>query len=352
MLGPLGPPHVSDQVVALAERGIDMHVGGNALPELKNSVIQDAGIPVYDAPAGSRTSPLVMARMIAWIRSLMHRIEPDVVHAQWLPSFGFSSVVARAKPLVVTAWGSDVYRASRAMQLANRVAVRGAQVVTADSRDLLQRCEQIGPATRSEVIQWGVDLKLFTPAEDRLELKRELGLGEGPLILSPRSLMPVYNIPTILHSFGIVGERIPDAQLVVKHMGSVQIEMPDPPHPERVRMIGSVPYERMADYYRAADVCISLTSSDSSPRSVWEAMACGCPCVISDLPWVRELIEPGVHAVTSPIDAEQAADAIVGLLDDRPRAQEMARAGRALVAQHLSRESQIDLLAGIYDGLA
>ncbi len=35
----------------------------------------------------------------------------------------------------------------------------------------------------------------------------------------------------------------------------------------------------MARYYQAADVCVSIPSSDSSPRSVWEAMACGCPVV-------------------------------------------------------------------------
>jgi hypothetical protein len=37
-----------------------------------------------------------------------------------------------------------------------------------------------------------------------------------------------------------------------------------------VIMIGNVPAERMPDVYRAADVVVSISSSDSSPRSVWD----------------------------------------------------------------------------------
>jgi glycosyltransferase involved in cell wall biosynthesis len=55
-----------------------------------------------------------------------------------------------------------------------------------------------------------------------------------------------------------------------------------------VIMLGSVPAERMPDVYRAADVVASIPSSDSSPRSVWEALACGSSVVVSDLPWARE----------------------------------------------------------------
>ena len=58
-------------------------------------------------------------------------------------------------------------------------------------------------------------------------------------------------------------------------------------------MLGNVPVERMPDVYRAADVVVSIPSSDSSPRSVWEALACGRPVVVSDLPWAREELAHG-----------------------------------------------------------
>ena len=304
MLGPLGPPHVADQALALRDRGFDVEVGGNSPPDLEDSVIEDAGIPVHHSPAGERSTPWGIASTVRWAKSLIRRFQPDVVNAHWLPGFGFAAAAAGASPLVLTAWGSDVYRANTRMRLASRFAVHRADLVLADSRDLLRGCVRLGaPEDRTELIQWGVDLSLFSPpVESRGDLKARLGLGSGPVILSPRSLMPVYNIPTILDAFDRLGRDIPDAQLVLKHMGAVRIDVGPLPHPERVHVVGKVPYELMAAYYRAADVCVSVPSSDGSPRSVWEAMACGCPCVVSELPWVREIAEEGVEILPVAID--------------------------------------------------
>jgi glycosyltransferase involved in cell wall biosynthesis len=72
----------------------------------------------------------------------------------------------------------------------------------------------------------------------------------------------------------------------------------------------------MAAYYRSADVCVSIASSDSAPRSVFEAMACGAPCVLSDLPWVHEQIADGREALIVPISREAVASAIRRLLED------------------------------------
>jgi glycosyltransferase involved in cell wall biosynthesis len=117
------------------------------------------------------------------------------------------------------------------------------------------------------------------------------------------------------------------------------------PHPDRVHLVGHVPYERMADYYRAADVCVSIASSDSSPRSAWEAMASGCPLVLSDLPWVRELIEPDRHAVVVPIETDAVAAAVEGLLADPSRAARMAAEARALAEAHQDSRIEMDHLA-------
>jgi glycosyltransferase involved in cell wall biosynthesis len=108
----------------------------------------------------------------------------------------------------------------------------------------------------------------------------------------------------------------------------------------------------MADYYRCADVCVSITSSDSSPRSVWEAMGAGCACVLSDLPWVTELIEPGRDAITVPVEANAVAEAIVRVLTEPGLQDRLAANGRALVERHLDREREMDRLAALYAELA
>jgi glycosyltransferase involved in cell wall biosynthesis len=295
-----------------------------------------------------------MFEHVLWVRRLLREVRPDLVHAHWFPGFALAATLAGASPLIVMAWGSDVFRANRRQELANRYVARHGDLVMTDSAALIGRLYELGaPAERTLLVNWGVDLERFAPAPGlRSAVRERLGLGHGPVILSPRSLAPVYNIPTILAAFERVGERFPNAQLVLKHMAVSAPDLGPLPHADRIRLVGHVPYEQMADYYRAADVCVSIAWSDSSPRSAWEALACGCPLVLSDLPWVHELIEPDRHALVVPIEAEAVAAAIASLLEDPARAARMAGEGRALVERHQDRVAEMDKLAHAYRAVA
>ena len=96
---------------------------------------------------------------------------------------------------------------------------------------------------------------------------------------------------------------------------------------DAVTVLGNVPAERLPDVYRAADVVVSLASSDSSPRSVWEALACARPVIVSDLPWARDELANG-QALLVPLEAAAVADAIDRVLgDDALSAPRSARPG-------------------------
>jgi glycosyltransferase involved in cell wall biosynthesis len=338
----------------MRDRGMRVLVAGDVEPSLPASGLPEAGVEVRVAPPARRREIRGLVRHVLWIRRLVKEFRPAVVHAHWLPGYGFFATLARARPLVVMAWGSDVYRANRRQELVNRYVARRADLVMTDSTTLLDRLQALGaPPDRTLLVNWGVDLEAFSPPDEgeRHELRERLGLSAGPVILSPRSLAPVYNIPVILAAFERVLERMPDAQLVLKHM-STSGDVGGLARSERVQLVGHVPYEQMADYYRAADVCVSLASSDSSPRSAWEALACGCALVVSDLPWVHELIEPGRHAAVVPIDAHAVAGAIERLLTEPELAARMRAEGRALVEEHRDRDAEMGRLADAYLALA
>jgi glycosyltransferase involved in cell wall biosynthesis len=344
MLGAVNHPHVEHLALAMQERGFDVVVGGDTVPDLPPTTLFD----VRPAPAVSRSSPAGAVAHVRWIRGLLRELRPDVVHAHWLPGFAFFAAVAGARPLVAMAWGSDVLRARRFQTLANRVALRRATLAMADSQALLDRLVALG-AGRCELVNWGVDLALFRPG-DRGALKASLGLGEGPVVLSPRSLMPIYNPRTIVDAFAQVAAERDDVQLVLKHMGVVREDLG--PLPDRVHVVSNVEYEQMPAYYGAADVCVSIASSDSAPRSVFEAMACGAPCVISDLPWVHEQIADEREALVVPIERDAVAAAIRRLLDDDSLAAGIARRGRELAELHHDAAAHMDRLAETYRTLA
>jgi glycosyltransferase involved in cell wall biosynthesis len=352
MLGPVNHPHVEHLALAMHERGMDVTAAGNVEPVLPPTVLTDAGVRVAAAPGVPRRTPSGIATHVRWIRNLIRDLAPDVVHAHWLTGFAALAAIAGASPLVAMAWGSDVFRAGPVKTVANRIALRRAAVAIADSHALLDRMIELGaPRDATVLLNWGIDLDAFSPVDGlRPALRERLELASGPVILSPRSLTPVYNPDTIVAAFEIVAAERPDAQLVLKHMmaGPVPVTLPA----DGVRVVGHVPYEQMAWYYQAADVCVSIPSSDSSPRSVWEAMACGCPVVLSDLPWVYELIEPDSAALVVPVEAEAVAGAILRVLGDAPLAAQLSQRGRELAEAHRDRTAEMDRLADLYRSLA
>jgi glycosyltransferase involved in cell wall biosynthesis len=339
MLGTLNAPHLEHLAIGLRDRGVDVVAGGDLTPAYPRSILPDTGVPmtVQTLPA------------IPWLRRLMREHRPHLVHAHWLYGHALLATVAGARPLVAMAWGSDVFGAPPLALLADRFVLRRADIAMSDSTALLDRLVDLGARPdRRFLLNWGVDLNLFTPG-DRSNARRMLGLRDVPTILSPRGLRGLYNPRTIVEAFRQLTKDV-DAQLVLKHIDS---EAPDlGPLPEGVRLVGHVPYERMADFYRAADVTVSLPSSDSSPRSVWEAMACGSPTLISDLPWVHELIRDGSHALVVPVDAGRVADAMHRLVTDAPLAAEIAANARALVERERNRDLELDRLIELYEQLA
>ena len=306
MLGAVNHPHVEHLALAMHERGFEV-VGGRRrrCPTCRRRRSRSSCARLRRGRAARRAGA---AAHVRWIRGLLRELRPDVVHAHWLPGFAFFAAMAGAQPLVAMAWGSDVLRARRAQTLANRVALRRA--ARRDGR-LAGAARPAGRARRrSRALragQLGRRPRRCSGRRDRGALRAELGLGDGPVVLSPRSLMPVYNPRVIVDAWAQVAAERDDVQLVLKHMGVVREVLGELPFPERVHVVGHVDYERMPAYYAAADACVSIASSDSAPRSVFEAMACGAPCVLSDLPWVHEQIGDGREALVVPIEAGAVA---------------------------------------------
>jgi glycosyltransferase involved in cell wall biosynthesis len=270
--------------------------------------------------------------------------------------FAALAALAGARPLVAMAWGSDVYLAGRWQGFLNRLVVRRASLTLADSRPLLERLAELGaPRERLASLNWGVDLDLFRPpvsADEKRALRASLGLSDGPVVIAPRGFKPLYNPATLIEAFTRLRRELPGVQLILKHQGGGEPNLHPLARSKDVHLVGHVPYARMAAYYRAADVCVSIPDTDSSPRSVWEAMACGCACVVSDLPWAHELLRSGVHALLVPVDAAAVAGAIKRLLTDDKLRRAAAAHARRLVEKHRDAAKEMDRLEALYFRLA
>jgi glycosyltransferase involved in cell wall biosynthesis len=97
---------------------------------------------------------------------------------------------------------------------------------------------------------------------------------------------------------------------------------------------GQVSYAELPQFYRSADLYVAATRSDGTSISLLEAMACGCPVLVSDIPGNREWVEEGVNGWLFPEgNAEALAQGILRAIEVRKQLPRMGEAARQIAEQ-------------------
>lgn len=253
------------------------------------------------------------------LRLALRRIRPDVLHAHFLARYGWAARLSGFRPYVITVWGSDVFVAatsSAAAQQWARRSLSGAALITAVSEDLARRAIELGARPeRVRIAQFGFDPRLFVPGPAPESLRDELRLRGRRVVLSPRGMTPLYRhevaILTLALLPGDVALVLSKWQAEPSYLAQLEALTRELDLESRVRFVPPIPHDLMANYYRLADVVVSVPRTDAFPVTVLEAMACGTPVVVSDLPSAHEGlagVDPG--AIVAGDDPEAVAGAI------------------------------------------
>jgi glycosyltransferase involved in cell wall biosynthesis len=304
-----------------------------------------------------------------WIRKFLHQWQPDILHAHRVNSAGWLAAASGFHPLVVTPWGSDVFIQPQQSNLARflaRYTLKHADMVTVNSYAMHDQVIKLNAhASAIKPIQFGVELDAFHPkntsTRENSALRQCLGLPEeGHLVLSLRAIRPIYNIDVVLESVTQVLKDFPDTTFVfldynsnleykswldglVKNLGLETHIRWLPPTNDRIVL---------AELYRLSDVVVSVPSSDATPVSVLEAMACGRPVICSDLASVRELITHGKNGWLVPArESKMLAEAISHLLSQPEMAAGLGLEAHQVVVEKYNYEVEMKHLEALYRGL-
>jgi phosphatidylinositol alpha-mannosyltransferase len=179
-----------------------------------------------------------------------------------------------------------------------------------------------------EIVPNGVDTTFFHPNGARTQ-------DRPPRLLWLGRIEPRNDLGTVLAALPRILERHPDAELTVVGDGPWRgrLERAARPLGPAVRFVGYAGAERPA-YYAGADVYLCPTTRASFGVTLLEAMACGTPLVVSNIPAFRDLAGEGGAMFAPCGDAAAWAAAVNSLLDDAPRRNAMSRAGRAVAERY------------------
>jgi glycosyltransferase involved in cell wall biosynthesis len=274
----------------------------------------------------------------AW--AMIRSIKPDIVDAHYITGYGYIGIASGFYPLVLTAWGSDILitpKRNPILKILTQAALRRADRIVCDSRIL--KCEIIQMGIRPEkisIIQFGVDTQRFSPAQRNDELRTRLAISNAPIVTCIRSLKPVYNVSTVIRTIPLVLAKAPQAQFIIAGDGSQSTYLVELANSlnisANVHFMGQIAHHEIPKLLASSDVYVSTSLSDSTSLSLQEAMACGLPTVVSDLPANREWVKDGESGyIRSARDVQDIAECIITLLNNPSQRQEFGKLGRARI---------------------
>lgn len=273
----------------------------------------------------------------------------DLIDAHYLYPDGIAAVRAArrlGKPVVVTARGTDVsylprFPRQKAMILE---AVRGADAVIAVAEALKDELVRLGaPAGKVRVLRNGVDLALFRPF-DRDAIRARLGVS-GDVIASVGHLTRRKGHHLVIEALA----ALPGATLLIAGGGEEHAALERLARrlgvADRVRFLGPLAHEDLAEIYNAADVLALASSREGWPNVLLEAMACGTKAVASPVWGSSEVIKaPAAGRLAAAQTAAAMADALRQALADPP-----ARAATRAYAEGFSWDETSDALREVFE---
>jgi glycosyltransferase involved in cell wall biosynthesis len=235
------------------------------------------------------------------IKRILDDIKPDLVHAGPVQSCAYPVAMAGYQPLLTMSWGSDILwdaqsepGRTQAVQTLERTAL-----FACDCETVASAAEELGfPRDKMVVFPWGVDLRHFSP-ERSLALRSELGWEDAIVLLSTRAHEEIYGLAILIEGFIRASVDHPDLRLLLLNDGSQRGELSRQLElaglEDRVYCAGTVDLADLPRYYHAADAYVSAARVDGSSISLLEALACGLPSIVSDIPGNQEWIQPGAN---------------------------------------------------------
>lgn len=281
-----------------------------------------------------------MPAQIRELKGVIRREEPDVIHAGPIQLSAFVTALAGFHPLVSMSWGSDMLLGARKGfgRWAARFTLARSDVFVCDCDAVRQMALEMGvPEDRIVVFPWGVDLTHFSPRKDR-HLRSLLGWQDCFIVLSTRAWERLTGVDLLVEGFLRAAKAEPKLCLLLLGNGSLRPQLlnriQDHDMIDRVYMPGQVQYADLPIYYRSADLYLSASTSDGSSVSLMEALACGCPALVSDIPGNREWVEPEKHGWWFRVgDAGDLERKLLQANAERDRLPAMGKAARKLAEE-------------------
>ena len=308
--------YVRELVSALAQAGVSCRVYVRRWThDLPERVEVEPGFEVVHVPAGQpdvakEDLPSLVPEFADWVAADLRPWQPDVIHANYWLSGVAGQVLKRQLdlPLVTTFHTLARVKAVLGDFEPERRAHAEAEVM-ACADTVLANCtpeaEQLvefydADADRIEIVPPGVEHAFFSPGS-QAGARWAVNTDNRPLLLFVGRIQPLKGVDVAVQALARVERE--DARLWIvggasgtegsTEVSRIRSMISDLGLTDRVEFHPPQPHHLLSTYYRAADVCLVPSRSESFGLVALEAAACGVPVVASAVGGLLTLVEHG-----------------------------------------------------------
>jgi len=263
--------------------------------------------------------------------------QPDIIFLQTLlyPCY-LILLIRKSIPVIITFWNGDVTWWAKwtgiERLLKKQIIIRGvkrASSITVNSREAYSACINYGKSAKYiHLIRYpGVDISRFHPI-NKESAKKNIGQNAQKIVFWPRGIADYLNFDTIVAASQMVLKKYNNVHFIILFANkevdnSINEELKAKGIEKNYSLLNKIQFEDMPYYYSAADMMISLSSNDSLPNTMLEAMACGCPVIMGDIPQIRDWVIDGKNGYLCPVkDADKLAECIIKVIENPQRMNE------------------------------
>ena len=210
--------------------------------------------------------------------------------------------------------------------------------VIAPSPAMREMLGDYGVESPIEILPTGLDVSLFARGDGE-RFRRKHGIATGrPVMLIVSRVAHEKNIEFLIDVVDLVRRELPDVLLVIAGEGPADAHLRSSVHERRlagnVLFVGYLDrHGALQDCYRASDLFVFASRSETQGLVLLEALALGVPVLALAVLGTREIVLPQRGAVAAPDDVSRFATHAVALLRDRPRRERLSVEARAFARE-------------------
>lgn len=320
-------PQVSGVATSIKTLKDDLERKGNSVyiftttdPHVPDDAVEPNVFRFTSVPFVSFTDRRVAVRGMFHAYHVAKELNLDIVHTQTEFSMGYIGKFVARQLKVPTVHTYHTMYESYLHYIMNGHLLRPYHVKQFMRAYLYHVTAVITPSDRAEeslqrygvkqpisVIPTGVDLTQFKAAKNP-KLREQLGLADVPVLLSLSRVAYEKRIDKVIDAMPAIVAACPQVVLLVVGDGPAREDLEKQTRElqmqDHVRFIGEVDHSEVPDYYRAADIFVSASDSESQGLTYIEALAAGRKVVAFAGEYTNSLLDDPAIGTTFTAQSE------------------------------------------------